>query len=262
VGPIAAAAWLVLTIGTDGAPAATSAPVTSVPDEAVPDEATPDEATPDDATPDEPAPDETEDTAPPDDVATPDPPAAAPTPAVAPVPEKKPDRYAEWEHRYGGFAELDLQLTTIDRSFATVLGGGVGFILVKRVIVGASGYGVVFHDRRYGSMAGDRQLRTAWGGPTIGVYAVRRRRVEASVNWLLAGGRACLNFSASDARCSESTGAFVNQVELNVYLKLAKILRLGFGLGYRFVSATRWDGPGNWSLSGGYGSFKIALGRF
>ena len=198
------------------------------------------------------------------------PPAAKPTvtdtdgkaAAAVPPPETAPDRYAPWEKRFGGFAEVDLQLTTMDDAFATVVGGGAGFILVNRVIVGASGYGLVFHDRDYPSMDGDRRLQMAWGGPTIGVYAVRTKMVESAATWLLAGGRACLNFDVHDVLCSESTGVFVSQVEVDVYIKFAKIVRLGFGLGYRFVGAADWRGPGDWSLAGGYGSIKLALGRF
>jgi hypothetical protein len=204
------------------------------------------------------------------DAPEPTPPAVAP-PVAKPVSsegkaaastEAPPDRYAPWEKRFGGFAEIDVELTTIDDAFATVVGGGAGFILVNRVIVGASGYGVVFHDRRYPSMDGDRMLRMGWGGPTLGVYAVRTKRVESSATWLIGGGRGCLNFTASDARCNESTDAFVSQLEINVYIKFAKIVRLGFGLGYRFVGATDWKGPGDWALAGGYGSIKLALGRF
>jgi hypothetical protein len=184
------------------------------------------------------------------------------TRAAVPPPETPTDRYAPWEKRYGGFAEIDLQLTTMDDAFAAVVGGGAGFILVNRVIVGASGYGLVFHDRVYPSMDGDQRLRMAWGGPTIGVYAVRTKRVESSATWLIAGGRACLNFTATDVLCKETTGVFVSQVEVDVYIKFAKIVRLGFGLGYRFVGATDWRGPGDWALAGGYGSIKLALGRF
>lgn len=188
------------------------------------------------------------------------------TPAPAAAPASTPtDRYAPWEKRFGGFAELDLGLTTMDDAFATLVGGGAGFILLDRIIVGASGYGVVYHDRNYPSALtsdGDRRLRMGWGGASIGVYAVRRKVIESSATWLLAGGRACLNFTNDDPLCDESTNVFVSQVEIDVYVKIARILRLGVGIGYRFVGATDWSGPGDWDLAGGYGSFKIALGRF
>lgn len=190
--------------------------------------------------------------------------ATEPTPAkVEPAAPAKPaNRYAKWEKRFGGYGELDLGLTTMDDAFATLVGGGAGFIVLNRLIVGASGYGVVYHDKNYPSVDGDRRMRAAWGGPSLGVYAVRTPVIESSATWLLAGGRACLNFTSDDVVCEESTDLFVSQLEIDVYVKIANIVRLGVGLGYRFVGAADWQGPGNWDLAGGYGSFKIAVGRF
>jgi hypothetical protein len=162
-----------------------------------------------------------------------------------------------------GFAEFDTQLGRLDGVFTTILGGSAAVVVLDRLIVGGSGYGMVYLDRSYPGVEGERKLDLAYGGGLLGVYTARTPRITSSFNLLLGGGRACLRFTQHEKDCDSSANIFVSHLELALYVKMAAFARIGFALGYRFVGAAQdWAGPGNWDLAGGYGAIKLAFGRF
>jgi hypothetical protein len=174
-----------------------------------------------------------------------------------------PDHHDEWAKKFGGYGEIEFPFTAIDGRFASFVGGGAGFIILDRMIVGARGYGLAYTDKSYeADDGGSRELALHYGGADLGAYIARGKVVESAAHWLVAGGRGCLNEKRTDVLCGQTASLFVTHLELSVYFKIAKVLRIGAGFGYRFVVGSDLDGPRDRQLSGGYGTLKIALGRF
>jgi hypothetical protein len=159
--------------------------------------------------------------------------------------------------------EFDTVLTSVDDYFGTILGGTGAVVLFDRLVLGASGYGVAYHDRDYPGPLDRRVLQIGYGGATLGVIAAKRSVFSSSFNAFFGGGEACLRNTSGARKCDTNTAIFVSHLELAGYLRLSKFARIGVAFGYRFVAgAEDWQGPHNWDLASGYGAIRLALGRF
>jgi hypothetical protein len=144
-----------------------------------------------------------------------------------------------------GFGGPTLQLTGLNGSFAAMVGVVGGLTIKQRV-----------------SIAGTPQrLNFTFGGLLLAVVFARASRVDFTVEGTFGGGGACQQ-NPKNGECYARTAMFVGQPGLGVHIKLAPIVRLALGLGYRFVVERSWSGPGGRHLGAPVGSILLEFGWF
>lgn len=190
----------------------------------------------------------------------------APVITTAPAPRREPPRPKWWgpfpRPKVTGFGGPVLQLTGLDRSFAAMVGLAGGLTIKRRVSIGATALWLLNPaDAGTTSVGAPRQLNFNFGALLLGVVFARTQRVDFAVQGLIGGGGACLQ-NPNNGTCYARTAMFVAQPGLAAHIKLAPIVRLALGLGYRIVAARAWTGPGNGRLGAPVGSVTLEFGLF
>lgn len=200
------------------------------------------------------------------------PPASTPTstpprPAAAPACPACQDRRSSRPPRFGGYGGFDKRLGTASRKLGVFLGFRGGVILFDRVSIGGAAYWL---QARLGkpirdSLGNEMRLDVSYAGLTVGVTALRRKRVQLGVRGLFGGGSACIGYAElaeGEDPCYERVRIRVIEPSAVLYVKLFPFLRLAVEGGYRVVARESWRPPNNFPLSGGFGGLAAEFGWF
>ncbi len=193
-------------------------------------------------------------------------PAPAPAPAVTSAVQAEPPRPKWWgpypRPKLSGFGGPILQLSGLDRKFAAMVGLGGGLMIRRRVSIGAAALWLLNpSEAGTTSVGAPQRLNFNFGALLLSVVVARTQRVDFMVGGLLGGGGACLQ-NPENGTCYARTAMFVGQPGLAAHIKLAPIVRLAVGLGYRFVAARAWSGPNSGRLGAPVGSVMLEFGLF
>ncbi len=210
----------------------------------------------------------------------PAPPPEPPPPAPAPDDGQAPGdyEYRQSEPReylldgrdrsFGGFGGLRLRPAAVGNDFGFFIGGGGGAILGGRFIIGGEGYGMVTYAGTAGTITVDGEqedlaLDMGYGGLKLGWVFARPRYLDFSVQTLIGGGGVDLETVDGTGNPNiDSAGMFVAEPEVVMYVKFARIFRLGVSASYRFVAHEKWVGPSGFSLMGPAGAIIFDWGWF
>lgn len=205
-----------------------------------------------------------------------EPAAAAPQPAPGPTSGPRPaggeprpgEPRPKWWGPYPrpkltGFGGPVLQLTGLDGNFAAMVGLAGGLTIRQRVSIGATGMWLLNpSDAGRTSVGAPRRLNANFGGLLLAVVFARvQQRADFTFEAIVGGGGACLQ-NPETGTCYDRTAMFVAQPSLGVHVRLAPIVRLVFGFGYRVVVARAWSGPESRALSAPVGTVMLELGLF
>ncbi len=197
------------------------------------------------------------------EVAPPAPQGAAPTePGVL---EQKP-RPKWWgpfpRPKVTGFGGPTMQLTGLNGSFAALVGIAGGMWIRHRVAIAGTAMWLLNPEEGSKTATGAPQrLNFNYGGLLLAVVFARASRVDFTVEGTFGGGGACQQ-NPKNGECYARTAMFVGQPGLGVHIKLAPIVRLSLGLGYRLVAARGWAGPSSRHLGAPVGSILLEFGWF
>lgn len=161
-----------------------------------------------------------------------------------------------------GFGGPVVQGTGLAGNFAAMVGLAGGLTIKRRVSIGATALWLLNPaDAGETSVGAPQRLNFNFGGLLLAVVFARTKRVDFTVGGVLGGGGACLQ-NPSSGSCYARTAMFVGQPELAAHIKLAPIVRLSLGLGYRLVAARGWTGPDSRRLGAPVGTLMLEFGLF
>jgi len=182
------------------------------------------------------------------------------------------------ERMHSGFVVApDFKVTEVDRATSALAGGYAGWLTDETFFVGGGGYFLA-------NQASDRKM--AYGGLVLQLLARTDRRVGFGVKGLIGGGRATLGTTVTQipafrelpnvpdlrrfgidldrllraptsSRVRFGEGFFVAEPEVDVVVRLTRLLRLTGGAGYRFIDASGRDDR---RLRGATGSVGFQIG--
>ena len=134
---------------------------------------------------------------------------------------------------YGGFVGLDMRFGDLHDDFAVFTGGHAALLLKHRIYLGVGGAGLTT-DSRIGDGAASEDLHMGYGGFLVGYVVPLPGLVQLTADVLIGAGGA--RVGAPLGTGEELDDAFLAfEPTLGVELKLARVIRIGFGAGYRFV---------------------------
>ncbi len=206
----------------------------------------------------------------------PEPPPPAPPPDHARPPgdyeyqQSQPREYLldDRDRSFGGFGGLRLRPSAVGNDFGFFIGGGGGAILGGRFIIGGEGYGMVTYAGTAGTITSggqtdDLALDMGYGGLKLGWIFGSARYLDFSVQTLIGGGGVDLETVDTPGNSNlDSAGMFIAEPEVIMYLKVARVFRLGVSASYRFVAHEKWSGPSGFSLMGPAGAIIFDWGWF
>jgi hypothetical protein len=193
-------------------------------------------------------------------------PGASPGLAARQALEEKSPRPKWWgpypRPKLTGFGGPVLQLTGLTGAFAATVGIAGGLTIRQRVSLGATALWLLNPiDAGRTSVGAAQRLNINFGGLLVAVVVGRTRRVDFTLEGVIGGGGACLQ-NPQTGGCYARTAMFVGQPGVGLHVRLAPVVRLAFGLGYRLVAAKGWAGPGNRELGAPVGSVLLEFGWF
>lgn len=166
---------------------------------------------------------------------------------------------------YGGFASMDMRFGDMADDFAVFMGGTLALLLKHRVYLGVRGAGLVTEETVHGSSEAviDPTIQMGYGGVVVGYVIPTPSLVQFTAETLLAAGGVDLDEDADiDGDDEDWEAVFVFEPVLSAELKLARIVRLGFGVGYRFVGGVDTPGLEDRDLRGAVGTATLRVGWF
>lgn len=166
---------------------------------------------------------------------------------------------------YGGFVSADMRFGDIADDFGVFMGGTLALLLKHRVYLGVRGAGLITDEAVDGSAGtvNDPPIHMGYGGIVAGYVIPTRSLVQFTAETLLAAGGVKLDDDGHvEDEDEDWEGVFVFEPVLGAELKLAPIVRLGFGVGYRFVGGVDTPGLEDRDLRGAVGTATLRLGWF
>lgn len=161
-----------------------------------------------------------------------------------------------------GYLGPTLQLTRLHAAFGATVGLGAGAWIRERVAVGAAVHWLLNPiDAGKTALGATQRLAVNYGGLTLAVVVARTGALSFALGGLIGGGGACLQ-NPDNGNCYARTEMFVGQPGVALHLRLAPVLRLVLGFGYRLVKARAWTGPGELALGGPTGAVMLEFGWF
>lgn len=194
----------------------------------------------------------------------PAPAAAAPATArVSPAEKPRPKWWGPFPRpKVTGFGGPVLQLTGFNGGFGAMVGLGGGLTIRRRVSLGGVALWLLNPIEAGTTLVGAPQrLNVSFGGLLLAVVFARTERIDFTVEGLLGGGGACLQ-NPNNGHCYARTAMFVGQPGLGMHIRLAPVVRLALGLGYRLVAARGWSGPDSRHLGAPVGNIMLEFGWF
>jgi hypothetical protein len=153
---------------------------------------------------------------------------------------------------FGGFIGLDGRFGDMGGRFGGFAGAHAAVLLKHRVYLGLTGAGLVSEgpgiDMGYGGLL---------AGYVVPLPGLVQLTVEAPL-----GGGAVRHSDPAPARDQDWDDLLVFEPTLGIELQLARVLRLGFGAGYRFVGGSNTPGIDDQDLRGFNGSMTLRAGWF
>jgi hypothetical protein len=162
---------------------------------------------------------------------------------------------------YGIFGGLDLRFGNMLDDDAIFMGAHAGLLLKQRVMVGVRGMGLVSDDIMVpvdGPAAAP--LEAGYGGVFLGYVIPVSSMLELTAETLLAGGGIRLEDQPSTDEGWDAV--FVFEPAVTAEVRLARILRLGIGAGYRWIGAVDTPPIRSSDLRGFTGSVTARVGWF
>jgi hypothetical protein len=169
----------------------------------------------------------------------------AATPAAAPAQSQA--------HDFGGFVELDTRFGDMMGEFAAFPGARLALRLKDRIYIGMGGSGLATDNEAGGSA---HTLEMGYGGFLVGYSVPTRELLNVTADVLVGAGQVTLNGSDQDDEF------FLFEPSLGVELRVAPVLRLGLGAGYRYVGGAELPGVEDDDLRGLTGTASVRLGWF
>ncbi|MBK9753345.1 MAG: hypothetical protein IPO88_07525 [Nannocystis sp.] len=161
-----------------------------------------------------------------------------------------------------GFGGPVLQLTGLTRSFAAMVGLAGGLTIRQRVSLGATALWLLNPVAAGRTEVGaEQRLNVNFGGLLLAVVVARTKRVDFTIEGIVGGGGACLQ-NPKTGSCYARTAMFVGQPGVGLHVRLAPVVRLALGLGYRLVAAKAWAGPSSLQLGAPVGNVMLEFGLF
>jgi hypothetical protein len=161
-----------------------------------------------------------------------------------------------------GFGGPVLQLTGLTGAFAATVGLAGGLTIRQRVSLGATALWLLNPiDAGRTSVGAPQRLNINFGGLLLAVVVGRTKRVDFTIEGVIGGGGACLQ-NPDTGVCYARTAMFVGQPGVGLHVRLAPVVRLALGLGYRLVAAKRWAGPSSLQLGAPVGNVMLEFGLF
>lgn len=161
-------------------------------------------------------------------------------PPSAPMPESSkwnswnaPSTVIDREVRHDIMLAPMFKFSQVNHTFGFLAGGRLGWIINHRYLLGLEGYWLVNDVPGPRTDAGQRpDLAMKYGGLTLEYILRPQDAVHFSVSTLTAIGSVVYDY---DVTRNDDTYWAVEPA-LNVYLNMTEYLRLGLGVGYRWVS--------------------------
>lgn len=174
---------------------------------------------------------------------------------------------------FGPAAEVQINHSRFSEPVSLFLGGQSGWIINRRLVFGITGYGKVTPSTYYGTYTyeddatgqqmteNDRKMRVSYGfgGVILGVILHPGEALHIQVGTVIGGGTAneyIVNENGSHGTTFQSPGFFMMEPKLGVELNLTRYLRFELGVGYRYISAIRFESLSTGELSG----FTLGMG--
>jgi hypothetical protein len=157
---------------------------------------------------------------------------------------------------YGGFIGLDTRFGDMMDEFAVFMGGHAAVLLKHRVYLGVSGAGLVSDSR---VSTASPAIDMGYGGVLVGYVIAMPSLVQFTAEAMLGAGGVKLADITTD---EEWDPLFVFEPAVGAEIKLARVVRIGLGAGYRFVGAVDTEGLRDGDLRGVIGTATIRLGWF
>ena len=166
--------------------------------------------------------------------------------------------------RHGGFGGPVVKLTEIGEEFGVLLGGRGGWIIDGSFVIGGGGYALVNQgnfEAVPGPLGDPGTLSMGYGGLELEYVHRPDERVHFSVGTLVGWGGLTWD-PQGQAGEQESDGFFVAEPALNVVLNVARQVRAGVGVSYRFAQGVELAELRNGEISGVAGVLTLKFGSF
>ena len=159
-------------------------------------------------------------------------------------------------HDIGGFFELDTRFGDMRGEFAAFPGARLALRLKDRIYLGVGGSGLATENEAAGPGGSLQSLEMGYGGFLAGYSVPAQELLNVTADVLVGAGQVTLNGSDQDDRF------FLFEPSLGVELKVAPVVRLGLGAGYRYVGGADLPGVVDADLRGLTGTASVRLGWF
>jgi hypothetical protein len=131
---------------------------------------------------------------------------------------------------YGGFVGLDTRFGDMNNDFAMFTGGHAAILLKHRIYFGMGGAALTTGSR-IGSVRDN--LDMAYGGFLLGYILPMPGLVQLTADALMGAGGVKIGEAVGNDELDDAFFAF--EPTLGVELKIAPVVRIGFGAAYRYV---------------------------
>ncbi len=174
----------------------------------------------------------------------------------------------------GGFGAPVIKVGSIDGDVGVLVGGRGGWVINRTFVIGGGGYGWTQNMHMLSTFERDTGVSFGYGGLELEYLIQSDEIVHATVMTLIgAGGFTVMErFGGTggndwdDNRSLYNTATFVIEPAANVEVNILKWLRIGVGVGYRFVTGIDANINGrvydNSTVSGVFGVGTIKFGIY
>ncbi len=171
----------------------------------------------------------------------------------------EPGQIINQDVRYDVMAAPMLKFSQLNDTFAFLTGGKLGWIINHQYLVGVEGYWLVNDvpgPEVNGALKPD--LAMNYGGLTAEYIITPHNTVHFSVATLVGMGSVSYDYSS----VKDDDTYWVVEPSLNTYLNMTEYLKLGLGVGYRYVSDVDLGGLEGKDLSGVVATLSINFGSY
>jgi len=159
--------------------------------------------------------------------------------------------------RYDVMAAPMFKFSQINDTFAFLAGGKLGWIINYQYLLGVEGYWLV-NDVPSPDIRPEVDLTMKYGGVTAEYIITPLNTVHFSLAALVGMGSVSYDYSS----VKDDDTYWVVEPSLNAYLNMTEYLKLGFGVGYRYVSDVDLGGLEGQDLSGVAATLSINFGSY
>lgn len=161
--------------------------------------------------------------------------------------------------RYDVMAAPMFKFSQMNETFAFLAGGKLGWIINSQYLVGVEGYWLV-NDVPGPEIGGILQpdLALKYGGLSLEYLIMPQNTVHFSVATLAGMGSVAYDYSS----VKDDDTYWVVEPSVNVYVNMTEYLKLGLGVGYRYISDTDLGGLKGDDLRGVAATLSINFGSF